>query len=711
MSRSGGPSLPDDPALLKRRLLREQAAREEAEAVLERRSRELVSANEKLSAREAELQKRLEEGNRHLLRAQRTAKIATLHQDLSGQTYISPEFARLLGFDPGTRLTEESIHACVHPLDRQRMMQYRQSFFQDSPSGTDLSYEHRILRRDGTVRWLRWTLQREDDAEGHFRSLFGTVQDITEQRASERRVKALQLIADRRVRQLTRLSRELAASQAEAEQAHRTKSRFLALMSHDIRTPLNGILGMFDLLTQSGLTAEQREQLSAAREAAKQLHQQLDTMIATARAAGGGLPFTPEFVPVRRTLESLVQFWRLGSPETGERLQLHMAADVPDGIWTDPVRLRQLIDAFIERCASQPGAVSIRLLRDAGALVIRVEALETRAIDDDDNLLLQRLSDSIEAELFVWPAAFELHLDAVEETAPESERPDDASREDMRLQIAGRRPRILVVDDVEINRLVLEGMLKTFGCDYGAATDGDEAVPMALSGDFDAVLMDIRMPRMSGIEATREIRARASERLTGLPVIAVTAHIDRDELRELLAYGLTAALSKPVDRRQLFETLRGLMGSADPAPETGHTQPPGLAKQTGLANQTGLAGQAGPVGEAVIDPKTFAAIFLPLPVPRRQMLLAAAISDLEQLGAELEQAVSKGDRERAEHVSHSLKGVAGNMGANGLFEAIVAFRETAPGGMAGLLPQLKEKLAAVIERSRELFEELGLGRA
>ena len=691
MTQDGAPSLPDDPAILKRRLLRERAAREEAEAVLERRGRELVQANERLAEREAALQKRLEAGNRHLLRAQRTARIATIHHERSGNTYISPEFARLLGFDARERLTQERIQTCVHPLDRQRMSRYRKSFFEDVPAGADHSYEHRIVRRDGAVRWLRWIMQRQDDDEGNFVSLFGTVQDITEQRASERRGRALQLIADRRVKQLVRLSDELAASQVEAEQAHRTKSTFLALMSHDIRTPLNGILGMFDLLAQSGLNDQQYEQLSVARAAAEQLHRQLDTMIATARATDGRLPFTPETVSLRRVLESLVQFWRLGSPEIGERLRLQVQGDVPEGIQTDPVRLRQLIDAFIERCGAQSGTINIRLYLEEEAVVIRVEALAAQALGNDNDMLLQRLSESIEAEFFAWPTALELHLATAAEPVLPPEKGQDASRADMRLQIAGRRPRILIVDDVEINRLVLEGMLDTFDCDHAVAVDGDEAVAMALAGGFDAVLMDIRMPRMNGIEATREIRAHACENVLGLPIVAVTAHIDESELQALLAYGLTAALPKPVDRRQLFETLRALF-----------EKPGGIAEAEDIAPP-----QWKP--ETIIDAEAFSAIFMPLPVPRRKMLLGAAISDLEQLGAELESAVEKNDWGQAEHVSHSLKGVAGNMGASSLFELIVAFRERPPEAARALLPQLHEKLAAVIEHSRELFQELGLG--
>lgn len=569
---------------LQRRLARADLAREEAEQILERRGRELLIANEQLMERESQLLERLEKESQYLLRAQRTARIATFHRNRGNRLSTSPEFNWLLGLEPGTRVDEETMLKTIHPLDLERVRAYELDFYQKLAADVDLEYEFRILR-DGDVRWVRWVVRREDDASGAFQSLLGTVQDITEQRAADRRAKALALVADRRVKQLTRLSEELEASRKAASDAYRVRSEFLSAMSHDIRTPLNGLLGMMDLLSLGKLDATQQERLRIAQLSADELKSHIEDIIQMANAD----------------------------------------------------------DEY-----QQPLPYGIRSEREAGVTGV------LNASDTQDATLISRY------QVFNGP----------------------------------HRPLVLVVDDIETNRVVLAQMLDVLGCRVELASDGDEAIELILSGRFDAVLLDILMPCVSGQEVVQEVRGHPH--LVSLPITAVTAHANRRELHELVKNGFTAALTKPVMRAEIGELLaHQLADFLSPGLPGGSVQPP--------ASEVAHASVA---DSELLDEAYFRVIFESLPADRRAMLLNAAVGDIERLTNELAAAHAAGDVSAVQKTMHSLKGVAGNFGARSLFDTIVVFKDAAPEQVDGLVEQICEQGVKVIARSHALFAEI-----
>lgn len=696
-------------ARLERRLRRSEAAREEAEEILERRSRELLQANERLRERESELRRRLDRESQYLLRAQRTARIASFHRDRGRRLSTSPEFHHLLGMPPGATPDEQTLLSHVHPLDRERVRRQEAAFHADAAPGVDQGYEFRILRH-GETRWMRWNICREDDAEGRFKSLFGTVQDITEQRASDRRARALALIADRRVRQLVRLSRELQASRQAVEEAFSAKADFLAAMSHDIRTPLNGLLGMLDLLSLGELNADQSERLGIAQEAAHQLQRHIEEIVEMAHADDGATAFTPQRVELRRHFDGLLQFWRYGHERIGRRLRLELAPSAPEQLVTDPTRLRQLMDALIERLGE--GEAPIRLVVAAEDDRLRIDILgvtDGRVLQerrDRRRALLERWAASIDADIAPCAAegasGFTLSLPLVNEASgtPREGAPAGSAEPPRplpdRVFDGAERPRLLVVDDIETNRVVLSQMLEVMGCDSDIACDGREAVDRVLNERFDGVLMDILMPRMSGLEAVAELRRHPP--LATLPVIAITAHTNREELGELTRQGFSAALSKPLDRRRLAALLLEQLGGASGAV-------PGPAEAASPSRDPVATGAA-PAEPPAVDEAHFLAVFEPLPAARRQMLLQAAVADIERLVAEVVAAQRRGEPEALQRAAHSLKGVAGNFGAFPLMATVNALRHAEPQRAAPLLAALQQQSAGAIRRARELFATL-----
>lgn len=544
-------------ALMERRLRRADAARHEAEHLLEKRSRELDRINRELRQRESELATRLDIGNRSLLEAQRLAGMATFY-GVAGEGFrASPAMAPLFGYPEGDIPNAAEVAAAIHPLDRDRIVAAQQQFFVQSLPGDEQRHECRIIRRDGVERWVRWYARRDIGEAANPGPISGTVQDITEQRHAERRARALQLISERnlarlrlteaaladRVAELERAATALAASHARTEAAQAAKSRFLSQMSHNIRTPMNGVLGMMTALAQTALDPKQADMLARARRAGDELRALVDNII-----------------------------------------------DIADsGVSGDP------------------------------------------------------------------PAPSE------QATAPIMEIAE--------IRINGRRPRILVAEDIETNQIVLCSMLDTLGCDHSVVGNGALAVDAIESQSFDAVLMDIQMPIMDGTAATRAIR-RLPGKVANVPIIGITAQAILAERELLKSAGMDLCLAKPISVALLSAALHELL----PA-------------------------------EAMLDGAVFDTAITALPASRRPALIDQIARDLAALTTDLAKAVSAADPDGVRRARHSFDGIAGNFGAVALADWLGASRAT-PVPPAASLPRLEAIVAATVAEARKRLQAL-----
>ncbi len=540
-------------ALLERRLRRAEAARLEAERLLEWRSRELDRSNRELRQRENDLAARLDIGNRNLLEAQRLAGMATFYGIVGDSFRASPAMAALFGRPDGDVPTIGDVAAALHPLDRARIITVQQRFFSQALPGDEQRHECRIIRRDGVVRWLRWYARREASTDSSLGPISGTVQDITEQRRTERRARALQLISERnlerlrhteaalaeRVSELERAATALAASHARTDAAQQAKSRFLAQMSHNIRTPMNGVLGMMTALARTALDANQSDMLARARRAGDELRALVDNIIDIADEG--------------------------------------IAAIAPGEATASPIAISE----------------------------IRVE---------------------------------------------------------------GRRPRILVAEDIETNQIVICSMLDTLGCDHNVVDNGALAVAAVQTESFDAVLMDIQMPIMDGTAATRAIRALPGP-VANLPIVGITAQAIAAERELLKTAGMNLCLAKPISVAMLSAALHELL----PA-------------------------------EAMLDGFVFDSAINALPATRRPALIDQIARDLSALSAALAAASIANDAEGVRRARHSLDGIAGNFGTVALAEWLGASRAS-PVPAAATLPRLEAIVAATIAEARKRLQQ------
>lgn len=630
-------------AVYERRLRRAEMARAEAETLLERHSRVLARSNRELTQRENDLVARLEQGNRHLLHAQQTAAIASFHMDRGALPFLSSQFFRLIGFEAQGAFDPEILMRLIHPLDRARITAASREFFASAQPGQDYRYEHRLERGEDGLRWLCWHIRILRDSNGHFQSVFGTVQDITDARATDRRARALQLIANRRTALLMELTDDLRSAKAEADAAHGAHSRFLAMTSHDIRTPLNGMLGMIEMLSASDMPPMQRRMVDMMRDAGDQLRLLVGDIIDIADMGSGELQLTPEPIRIAALFDPLAALWQLRHP--GNFLRWRVDPALPDLMMLDGRRVRQMLEGLLGDCDA--GDIDVTTSRDGDTMQIALTAAATRDGDGSGQglVIARRIVSAMGGDVGNDnPPVIRIPIVAASGLAA----PVSLPAETVPLRVAGRVPHVLIAEDVETNRIVLGSLLERMGCSHSFAVDGAVAVASVAGSDFDAVLMDVMMPNMDGAEATQHIRAMAGPK-AHIPIIGVTAHGLQAERDALLAKGMNICLTKPVDSAQLREALVSLW-----------------ARQGSAA-----------VLESPIDENVFTAAFAALPPARRQGLLDQALGDCRAQAMALLAAHAEHDVTGRHRAAHSLKGVAGHFGASAILVALAALSDEA----------------------------------
>lgn len=529
------------------RLDRAERALSDAETALEGRMRELDSANKELSQRESDLVEKLDIESRKLLSAQQTAQMATIYGE-KGQPFTASEGTGvLLGLPAGEEGSLEKLIEAIHPLDRDRIMRDGVAFFTQLEPGTEHRFDHRIVRFDtGQTHWLSWVIRREPGNEKANSRVYGTVRDITFSRANERAVRALQLRAERRVRELNALSEELSAEQIKTAEALRTRTEFLTEMAHAIRTPLNSLNGGLELLA--------------------------DEVPANSR----------DFGVVRDAADQLVE-------------------------------------------------------------------IANKLIEQSDAKDLGTASNS-RAQL------------------PENSGTNETF---------GTAARVLLAEDTESNRYVIERMLQSIGCETMIVGNGVEAIEAVRDASFDLILMDVMMPIMDGEQATQAIRAMNGP-ASRTPIIGVTAHSLQAERERLLSAGMTACLPKPIRRTDLEAAIRTAM----------------------------IGREAVHPHKARFDHELFQRAFLDLPAAYRDRMREAAKKDISDYGEEVLKAAEASDSEGLSRAAHSLKGVAINAGAIGIVEELSRYREMISDDPAFSCGHLRKEIAASLLAFDDLYGAL-----
>ncbi len=379
--------------------------------------------------------------------------------------------------------------------------------------------------------------------------------------------------------------RSLALDRAVAEAANRAKSEFLAIVSHEIRTPINAMLGIGELLSETPLSEEQRSHVEVLRRAGDNLSALINDLLDLARIDAGRLELDPAPFELRPVLDQQLAVVFISAISKGLQLHLDVAADVPDCVLGDRKRLAQALLNLLGNAVkfTPQGSVTLGVRREPGqAQMLRFQVRDTGMgiapercesifepfTQADGSVtrnhggsglgltITRRLVDLMGGRIEVVSALGEGSIFTFTARLPASHLPPATQTAVPAPQPAPRGLRILVAEDQAANAYLLQAMLRPGGHRIDVAVNGQLAVQRWRDGPYDVVLMDIQMPVLDGLSATREIRRlEAAEGRRRTPIIAISAHAFESDVQRSLETGCDAHLSKPVAKPDLLAML------------------------------------------------------------------------------------------------------------------------------------------------------------
>ncbi|MCM2281007.1 MAG: response regulator [Bdellovibrionaceae bacterium] len=461
----------------------------------------------------------------------------------------------------------EKFVSYFHPEDRPRA---QREVEEAVARGGPFAFETRIIRGDGEIRWIM------DSGEVFYKNgrpthATGVVYDITHLKETER---------------------QLLEAKERAEAADRAKTEFVANMSHELRTPLTAILGFAELLGQSDLRADRRASyLDGVRRNSQVLVKLIEDLLDLSKVEAGHMDIDLHRVPLRDLLNDTLALFQDSAKKAQVELRASVSESVPRIIVTDPVRLKQILANIVGNAVkfTEPGGTitvsvdpSMRSACAENEIVIHV--IDTgvgidpadasklfKAFSQIENgrrrpasgtglglFISRRLAQALGGDVRLKASRlgqgshFEIRIiDAADSFSVVGGTGAGEAEESVRLD----HVRLLLAEDTDDVRLLMRDGLREAGAIVESAVDGREALERARRDRFDAIIMDIRMPEMDGLEATRRLRGEGLR----VPIIGVSAHAEAHDHTEALEAGCDVYLTKPVRLPELTAAVARLL--------------------------------------------------------------------------------------------------------------------------------------------------------
>ncbi len=655
----------------------------------------LLASQSAIAIENARLYQQLSESRNRYLSLYRNAIEGIYEIDSRGVlTNINPAAARLLGFETPDEILSSS-HQDIPGIfvDRDSFTTIRKEILSQ---GKVIGFETRIFRKDRSTVWVSLSAQLvHDEATGTH--LEGSIVDITERRLRE----------------------EAEQARIVAEAATETKSRFLANMSHEIRTPMNAIIGYTDLTLETGLTPEQEKYLRTIKNSSSHLLRVINDILDLSRVESGKLDLQTVIFQPAELFSDLRNLFDLDAAEKGIDLIL------PDGgpelnrsFLGDPVRIGQVLINLVGNAIkfTQQGEIKVSLdildfddghacfnftVSDTGSGIEKsqidtiFESFTQGSQSSSEGgtglglSISRRLVEMMDGHIHVSSEpgkGSQFYFSVIVEQGNDRARPKQQGDVGLPAASSGNR-RILLVEDNPVSLDLAFEILTRAGFHVVSATNGREALNVLENGHFSAVLMDIRMPEMDGIEAIRVIRERES--FQDLPVIALSAGVLDAEVKTAIDAGFSHYMTKPVDFPQLIELLNTLTGSQKSAPATPdriNRNIPGMDVELALHHHNDDLELLTRMTASFVD------------------IYASAAEDLKSL-------LEAGKLSDAVRLVHNIAGVAGSFGALQLTETARSIeRVIQQGNIPGdsMQQEFSSELAGLIDAIGRLSMEHGL---
>ncbi len=439
--------------------------------------------------------------------------------------------------------------------------------------------ETKVIHKDGRIIDIDLSINVLKDANNKIVGSVGIMYDITERKQAQE---------------------ILLQAKIAAEEASSAKTMFLANMSHEVRTPMNAIMGMIDLTLDTSLSEEQKDNLKTAKDAAQNLLVLLNDILDLSRVEAGKITLEDIEINLRNVIHSVCKGLEVLARNKSLELLWSVDTNIPEFLMGDPVRLRQVITNLVNNAIkfTHKGKIEVNvkiasLSNDVASLIFSVSDTGIGIAKDKVNSILEpfpqvdhptprryggtglgltisrRLVEMMGGRIWVesepWkgstfyfmatlkisPKDTTTTVASLSAAAPLSEQPSE--------KIVFQGIRVLLAEDNPVNQKIATKLLEKRGLTVKATQNGQEAMDCLSKELFDIILMDVQMPVLDGLEATKLIREDEKQTGRHIPIVAMTAHAMEGDEARCLAAGMDGYISKPIDLVRVFEVIESVL--------------------------------------------------------------------------------------------------------------------------------------------------------
>jgi len=517
--------------------------------------------------------------------------------------YLSERFEQVTGLQPELFMNRTRVEAAgIDIYDIDDSWRAHLDALESRSAFTDFRYT--MPKGNGKVKFLSISGKPVFAENGKFLGYRGSGRDVTVEERAQHNLKESESRLHRYVEELevsrqyleentaeiAELAEQYAIEKDRAEASEKSKSEFLASMSHEIRTPMTGVMGFADMLLDSNLAKEDREKVIKIKSATQSLLTIINDILDLSKLEAGRLEMENLDFNLRYTIEEVLDLVRERAKAKNINLRMVYPRDIPDGINGDPTRIRQILINLIGNAVkfTHIGEVTVEVQLDGDDehQMLRVSVVDTGIgisganseklfvdFTQADASISRRyegtgLGLSISKRLIelmkgvIWVDSqegvgsnFSFRLPYIPATSDVSAK----LRQNVVQNFSTERSlHILVAEDNRLNQRIIVATLEKFGHKPTVVENGVQVLSEIERQDYDLILMDIRMPEMNGLEATRAIRSR-SDALAKIPIVALTADAMEEHIRGYLADGMDACATKPIDRAELLMTINEVL--------------------------------------------------------------------------------------------------------------------------------------------------------